>query len=381
MNWEVIWKASLILAIAPALAATLRRSAASTRHVVWMIALGTAGVVPILVWLAPAWETRAEMVRIVTSATAANGAGTSAAWSWLGYVWIAGAIACLIRLAVAHGRLASISKEAAEIERFGEVAVKTSAEIESPMTWGVRRPVILIPQGGVSARVLDHELAHVDRGDGLWQLMAQLVCALYWFHPLVWWAERQAAEERERACDDAVLRSGATACDYAADLVNLARKSLPPAVAVAAVGPAGALEQRLRAILDGTIRRNGLSRRWLGGISVAALLLAGGLSAVRAQEDEVYKIGGDVKAPRLIHKVEPQYTERAKDEKVAGTVVLYLEIDKNGLPENARVTRSLHPDLDEKAVEAVLQWRFEPGKKKGNPVRVAATVEVNFKLL
>ncbi len=94
----------------------------------------------------------------------------------------------------------------------------------------------------------------------------------------------------------------------------------------------------------------------------------------------VYRIGGGVSAPVLIQKVEPEYTEQARAAKYQGTVLLYVEIGPDGAPTNIRVQRSLGLGLDEKAIEAVKQWRFKPGEKDGNPVPVSATIEVNFRL-
>ncbi len=95
----------------------------------------------------------------------------------------------------------------------------------------------------------------------------------------------------------------------------------------------------------------------------------------------VYKIGGGVSAPSLVFKVEPEYSEEARKAKFQGTVVLYVEVDENGKPRNLRVVRPLGLGLDEKAIEAVQKWRFRPGYKDGKPVAVAATIEVNFRLL
>ena len=67
--------------------------------------------------------------------------------------------------------------------------------------------------------------------------------------------------------------------------------------------------------------------------------------------------------------------------KFQGTVVLYVEVGPEGLPHNIQVQRSLGLGLDEKAIEAVSQWRFQPGMRNGVPVTVAATIEVNFRLM
>jgi TonB family protein len=95
----------------------------------------------------------------------------------------------------------------------------------------------------------------------------------------------------------------------------------------------------------------------------------------------VFKVGGGVTAPALLYKVEPEYSEEARKAKYQGTVVLYVEVDPNGHAINPKVIRSLGLGLDEKAMEAVRKWKFKPGYKDGKPVTVAATIEVNFRLL
>jgi TonB family protein len=95
----------------------------------------------------------------------------------------------------------------------------------------------------------------------------------------------------------------------------------------------------------------------------------------------VYHIGGGVTAPVPLYRPEPEYPEKARRAKYQGTVILYVEVDTTGRPRNIKVTRKLGHGLDEKATEAVEKWRFRPGYKDGKPVTVAATAEVNFRLL
>jgi len=95
----------------------------------------------------------------------------------------------------------------------------------------------------------------------------------------------------------------------------------------------------------------------------------------------VFRVGGGVTAPVPLYKPEPEYSEEARKAKYQGTVVLYIEVDTAGKARNLRVVRSLGLGLDEKAIEAVEKWKFRPGYKDGKPVVVAATVEVNFRLL
>ena len=95
----------------------------------------------------------------------------------------------------------------------------------------------------------------------------------------------------------------------------------------------------------------------------------------------VRRIAGVDRKPRLIYKVDPQYSDKARKKHRQGTVVLSLIVDEHGLPYDIRVLRSLGLGLDEKAMEAVAQWRFQPGIKDGHPVKVWVTIEVNFRLL
>jgi protein TonB len=94
-----------------------------------------------------------------------------------------------------------------------------------------------------------------------------------------------------------------------------------------------------------------------------------------------YRIGGGVSAPTVLVKVEPEYSEEARKAKWQGTVVLSLVVDENGAAQGIKVTKSLGLGLDQKAIEAVLRWRFKPGMKDGKPVPVMASIEVNFRLL
>ena len=97
--------------------------------------------------------------------------------------------------------------------------------------------------------------------------------------------------------------------------------------------------------------------------------------------DGVYRVGKGTTAPVLLYKKEPEYSEEARKAKYQGTVVLAVEVDASGRAINPRVVRSLGLGLDEKAMEAVRQWKFKPGYHDGKPVTVAATIEVNFRLL
>ena len=94
----------------------------------------------------------------------------------------------------------------------------------------------------------------------------------------------------------------------------------------------------------------------------------------------VYRVGGGVSAPRIVFQPDPEYSEEARKAKYQGTVVLYVEIGPDGRTHNIRIQRSLGLGLDEKAVEAVRTWKFEPARKDGQPVSVGVNIEVYFRL-
>ena len=96
-------------------------------------------------------------------------------------------------------------------------------------------------------------------------------------------------------------------------------------------------------------------------------------------EKGAYRPGGNVTPPRVLVKVEPKYSEDARNARVEGTVVLFVVIDERGKPRDLRVIRPLGFGLDQRAIECVEKWKFSPGTKDGLAVPVQATIEVNFR--
>jgi TonB family protein len=95
----------------------------------------------------------------------------------------------------------------------------------------------------------------------------------------------------------------------------------------------------------------------------------------------IYDLSAVSVPPVLLYKVDPEYTEQARLSRYNGIVLLRLVIDEQGTPRDIHVLRSLGLGLDERAVEAVRQWRFRPGLKDGRAVAVNANIELNFRLL
>jgi TonB family protein len=113
----------------------------------------------------------------------------------------------------------------------------------------------------------------------------------------------------------------------------------------------------------GSGRGSGVGPGWGGGINGGA-----------------YHVGGGVSAPKILYKVEPEFSEEARKNKWQGLVLLHVIIGTDGKAHDIRVQRSLGMGLDEKAVDAVNQWRFEPGHKDGQPVPVEVSFEIRFSL-
>jgi beta-lactamase regulating signal transducer with metallopeptidase domain/protocatechuate 3,4-dioxygenase beta subunit len=208
------------------------------------------------------------------------------AWTWLVGVWLAVALAILAVPLVGRivrdqltqgtrpihdGPWATLLHDLAlQLGLARRVTLLRSDLATMPMTWGSRRPVILLPASADDwpaprrRDVLLHELAHIKRLDCLTQAVAHVACALYWFNPLAWFAARRLRIERERACDDLVLMMGSRATDYADHLVALARALRSPrrqSLAALAMARPSQLEGRLLAILDSQCPRRGLTRQ------------------------------------------------------------------------------------------------------------------------
>jgi TonB family protein len=92
------------------------------------------------------------------------------------------------------------------------------------------------------------------------------------------------------------------------------------------------------------------------------------------------RVGGDVKAPVVIRRVEPVYTAEARQNRVSGIVIVEVVIDTTGRVRNVQILKPLPSGLDQAAVDAVKQWEFKPGTLNGSPVPVIFNLTVNFKL-
>jgi beta-lactamase regulating signal transducer with metallopeptidase domain len=284
-----------------------KRSSAGSRHWLWMLALAGVAILPLAARLTPPlrvvpWN---PPEAIVAPAAAVETIGTpaieiasdernvpSVAWpvisgtsvgvsesadtpidlqTAIAIIWILGTLVFVARLIRAHfvARRILGSSYIARQPPIGSVEVRYSADVELPFTYGLMKPVVILPANADSwsasqmKATLTHEMAHARRGDGLALLVTQCVVAFYWWHPVVWVAARAASADRERACDDAVLREGMRASDYGqcllahADAVS-AWKSKP--LATVMFGHSAGIGARVAALLDPAIDRSSAAR-------------------------------------------------------------------------------------------------------------------------
>jgi beta-lactamase regulating signal transducer with metallopeptidase domain len=335
-------KALVLLLVAFAITITLKRRAARVRAVVLGTAIAGCLVIPLVSPLLPTWTfpVPASLERFVpdaeqeitvgvsmdTGTTASSTAVVRLAdietgspkasrlrvdWSTLiGVIWILGAAALTLRLAVGSWRVSQALRIArpvedstwlqlfeAALERAGcrrQVRLLWSNAVEVPATVGVLRPTIVLPPRAATwpydrrRAVLQHEAIHVARLDWPVRTIARIARAAYWFNPLMWWAVRRLDLEQELACDEEVLALGTGASDYACHLLGVARHATPtPAPAIPALGMARRthLEERIMTILKRTThRRVGLAVLIPAAIVMAAMVPA--LAAVAPGSSE-----------------------------------------------------------------------------------------------
>jgi len=196
----------------------------------------------------------------------------------------------------------------------------------------------------------------------------------------------QLRREQEQACDDAVILSGFSPASYAEALVAAAQNLNSTRLMGCHMLTGKTFRNRVvRLLAEGMPHVSSSSTLRLSAIALATAVVAIGLLNGQAQspglDGRVFKMSDGITAPRLISRVEPNYSDEARAEKVAGSVLLSVVVGADGQAHDINVVKGIGSGLDEKAVEAVQKWLFAPGVKDGEPVAVQATIEINFKLL
>jgi TonB family protein len=418
-------KASIIPAIAYVLTFLMRRRPAAEHHIVWVAAIFSSALLPVLSLVMPSWQPAfaarfASSLPRVLSRTDVDAGGTHGTRvvfqaqsiqttagtleRALPFLWLAGAIVCLLFIARAlagrawirsrsvdcgNGRIqAMLSKVGIELRCRRTVRIEQSIDECTPMTWGAFRPCVLLPRSAEhwpDSRirvVLAHELAHVQRMDWLVQTVVQAVCVLYWFNPLFWMAANRMHRESERACDDAVLRLGVDARDYATHLLEIARAFCQPKAGLAlAMARQSSLEKRFAALLRLKMNREAIGFRKITFVAVAALCVVIPLAALQLSGAASAANRSGFAAPMVDqYTTPPLYSDEARTLRIEGKVVLEVIVGVDGKPRELHVIRGLGFGLDQNALVAVRDWHFVPAMRNGIPVESPVRVDVEFSL-
>ena len=334
-------KATILLACAWITVIALRQRSSALRHHVWAAAILASLALPFLALLLPGWrsatlgsaatlwspahEDAASSSSYAIPSAFVDAVAASPAFNKLAIaaliVWAFGFSLVLVRLVAGLARLAWISAHAkpifdedwmrtvSEFSQFHKLGrsvrlLQCSSPLAMPLTWGILRPVIVLPSGATlwtedrCRIVLSHELAHIARHDWLLQICAEVTRCFYWFHPLVWLASARLRQESERASDDAVLRSGIAPSHYASQLLDLARTLENSgrlwSTALAIARPSN-LERRFAAMLNPSINRRTLSARTRFLVPFLALTFLLPLAALRLTAQNLSgKVSGSI---------------------------------------------------------------------------------------
>ena len=296
-----LWQSTATAAAAWVLALALRKNRAAVRHGIWLAAslkflLPFSLLVSVggrLGWRAAPALTRPQIVAVAREigrpfvTAAVPGAASAAQTTGMGWpailaaVWLCGIAAGLVYWSRLSHRLRALRRTATPLDWKLPAPVLESAARMEPGVIGIRKPAVVLP-AGISERltaeqlraVLAHEMCHVRRRDNLTGAIHMAVETIFWFNPMVWWIGSRLVEERERACDEEVVRSGSRPEVYAESILATCRHYLEsPAACVSGMSGAD-LRKRIEAILA-----NRSERRLSGG---RRLLLAAAAAATVA---------------------------------------------------------------------------------------------------
>lgn len=317
-------KASVVMLAALLAIACLRRRSAALRHWILSAAIVAAMAAPLLGQITPAWHVplgpgpiasapspaRAAVTprppRAIDSAPDRARAALPVPGPLITAAWIAGAGVSVLILLIGLGRLGWIASSARrvtdgpwaaaadEVARgYGlrrPVVILQSDHPALLVTWGFVQPKVILPRtapGWSDARirvVLSHELAHIQRGDWLIQMLAEIARAGYWFNPVMWIACRRLRQESEQATDDVVLHAGIDGSEYAAHLLDLARalSRRRPWLPAPAIARPSSLERRVSAMLNARVNRSPITRTARLGIVAALAAVAIAVASAQA---------------------------------------------------------------------------------------------------
>ncbi len=224
----------------------------------------------------------------------------------VGALWLCGMLAVLTSWYLKWRRVRAAIRQSTGIGAFENIQILSSKSLLEPGVFGITQPVLVVPDGIQDrltmpqfSAVVSHELTHVRRRDNLTASLHMAVEAIFWFHPLVWWIGKRLVDERERACDEAVVQSGNEAETYAEGILNVCKLYLEsPLPCVSGVTGSDLKKRILRIVTQQVARPLDLGRKLLLALAalfaVAAPLSFGLLHVVQvhAQENTAPDISG-----------------------------------------------------------------------------------------
>lgn len=369
-----IWQSTLVAAAIAALAAILRDDSAHSRYWLWWAA-SVKFLVPFSLLLALGGAIREAGAPRIELADWPSTLGVFAepmpeATGWaplrtaLLAIWAVGFAAVVGNWIASAVKVRSLLRAslpfAGALPRGAErLESRTSSALLEPALVGIVRPVLLLPQGiaqHLSPRqldaVLEHELCHLRRRDNLTAAVQMVVEAVFWFHPLVWWIGARLVEERERACDEAVVRAGHDGRTYAEAILNVCERYVASALKCAA-GISGAdLKARVVEIARNRVMRElPIQKKILVGALALSALVVPIIFGAAAQGDA---------DPRPLVRIQPNYPADALAAGREGFVELEFTIAANGAVRDVVVVTSTSPEFEAPAVAALLRWRYAP---------------------
>ena len=424
-----VWEIALIGGGGWAVSRLLRRLGPQVEHVSWVVTLGLAVVTPALPfwrWVKAVSASTGTRAHLSIAFVGADGGKSAANAALLPRVVIFALLVCYaiallyfvlrlclsLYLTIKLFRAAdplSLEYERDEVWRrcqrvlsVRDARLLSSGQIAGPVMIAFGRPVLLLPAGFSEEcnehdflAAVAHECAHMQRGDFRKNLFYEIASLVICFHPVTWMVKSKIAQTREMICDATATEKLIDSRTYIQSLLRLATMvSLGSRVASThAIGifDADILEERVMMM---NRKRQHYSVFVRYGLIVPAVVLllsvaagAGAMTvAVGFQEssqssEEAQKITKDVIPPKLISSSEPVYPEAEKKlkGKFEGSCVVGMVVDKDGNTQNVHIVRSLAPDFDASAIEAVRQYRFTPATKAGEVIPVKLSVEVNFR--
>lgn len=206
-------------------------------------------------------------------------------------LWLCGASVVLIAWMRQWIRIRSALRTASPLDLNLPIRTMSSPARLEPGIFGVFRPVLLVPEG-ITDRltpeqwraIVDHELCHVRRRDNLTAAIHMAVEAIFWFHPLVWWIGKRLVDERERACDEAVLLSSSDPESYAEGILNVCKLYLGSSLPCVSGVTGSNLTDRIRAIMTERVAADVAfaKKLALAVAAIAALALPVGIGVLHA---------------------------------------------------------------------------------------------------